>query len=234
MNFTFVTLFPNLIYPYFEDSILARAKESGSININCVNPRDFSLDKHKKVDDYKAGGGAGLLMSAQPLSDALRHVSNDKEVYFVFPAPVGKSFTQDDAKRLSCKKHIVFVCGRYEGIDERVVETWADEVLSIGDFVLTGGEMAALCMCDAISRMVEGVLGNEESLLEESFENILLEAPSFTKPNVYDGASIPSDFLKGNHAIISALKNRMAYAKTCFHRPDLYKIVKSRRNYYAK
>ncbi|MDR3178016.1 MAG: tRNA (guanosine(37)-N1)-methyltransferase TrmD [Campylobacteraceae bacterium] len=232
MNFTFVTLFPNLIYPYFEDSILSRAKDSGVIRINCVNPRDFSLDKHKKVDDYKAGGGAGLLMSAQPLFDALAHIG--KEAHFIFLTPAGKSFSQNDAKRLSAKKHIVFVCGRYEGIDERVIETYADEVFSVGDFVLTGGELPALCMCDAISRMVDGVLGNEKSLLEESFENTLLEAPSFTKPNEYEGLGIPSDFLKGNHAIISRLKNRMAHAKTCFHRPDLYKIVKSKRNYYEK
>ncbi|MDR0408566.1 MAG: tRNA (guanosine(37)-N1)-methyltransferase TrmD [Campylobacteraceae bacterium] len=234
MNFTFVTLFPNLIYPYFSDSILSRAKENGAIEINCVNPRDFSLDKHKKVDDYKIGGGAGLLMSAQPLFDTLSHLTKDKEAYFIFPAPAGKSFTQNDAKRLSKKEHIVFVCGRYEGIDERVVETYADEIFSIGDFVLTGGELPALAMCDAISRMVDGVLGNEKSLLEESFEDALLEAPSFTKPNVYDNLPVPSDFLKGNHAIISRLKNRMAYAKTCFHRPDLYKIVKNKRNYYAK
>ncbi|MDR1284889.1 MAG: tRNA (guanosine(37)-N1)-methyltransferase TrmD [Campylobacteraceae bacterium] len=233
MNFTFVTLFPNLIYPYFEDSILSRAKENGLIQIDCINPRDFSVDKHKKVDDYKVGGGAGLLMSAQPLFDTLEHI-NSKEAYFVFPTPAGKSFTQNDAKRLSKKKHIVFVCGRYEGVDERVIEIYADEVFSVGDFVLTGGELPSLCMCDAISRMIDNVLGNEESLLEESFENTLLEAPSFTKPNVYNDSPVPSDFLKGNHAIISRLKNRMAYAKTCFHRPDLYKMVKNKRNYHAK
>ncbi|MDR2789971.1 MAG: tRNA (guanosine(37)-N1)-methyltransferase TrmD [Campylobacteraceae bacterium] len=234
MKFTFVTLFPNLIYPYFEDSILSRAKKSKIIETQCVNPRDFSLDKHKKTDDYKTGGGAGLLMSAQPLLDALKHISKDNEAYFLFPLPSGKSFLQNDAKRLSKKKHIVFVCGRYEGIDERVIETYADELFCVGDFVLTGGELPSLCMCDAISRMLEGVLGNEKSLLEESFENTLLEAPSFTKPHEYNGLSVPSDFLKGNHAIISRLKNRMAHAKTCFHRPDLYKIVKNKRNCYEK
>jgi tRNA (guanine37-N1)-methyltransferase len=234
VKFTFVTLFPNFIYPYFEDSILSRAKKGKIIEVECINPRDFSLDRHKKTDNYKAGGGAGLLMSAQPLSDALAHVGKDKEAYFLFPLPAGKSFLQNDAKRLSQKKHIVFVCGRYEGIDERVIETYADELFCIGDFILTGGELPSLCMCDAISRMVEGVLGNEKSLLEESFESELLEAPSFTKPNKYNGLSVPSDFLKGNHAIISRLKNRMAYAKTCFHRSDLYKIAKNKRNYYEK
>ncbi|MDR3346179.1 MAG: tRNA (guanosine(37)-N1)-methyltransferase TrmD [Campylobacteraceae bacterium] len=224
MNFTFVTLFPQLIYPYFSDSILFRAKEAGLIKVECINPRDFSLDKHKKVDDYKAGGGAGLLMTPQPLFAALEEIKKaDKEAYFVFPSPVGKSFSQNDAKRLSRKKSIVFVCGRYEGIDERVIEAYGDEIFSVGDFVLTGGELPSLCMCDAISRIIEGVLGNEDSLSEESFESELLEAPSFTKPNVYDDLAIPSDFLKGNHAIISSLKNRMARAKTCFHRPNLYK-----------
>jgi tRNA (guanine37-N1)-methyltransferase len=232
LKFTFVTLFGEMIYPYFNSSILSRAKESGIIEVECINPRDFSLDKHKKVDDYKVGGGAGLLMTAQPLFDALREIKQS-DAYFIFPQPAAKSFTQQDAKRLAKKKHIVFVCGRYEGIDERVVESWADEVFSTGDFVLTGGELSALCMCDAISRMIENVLGNEESLLEESFENLSLEAPSFTKPNIYNQSAVPSDFLKGNHAIISRLKNRMAHAKTCFHRPELEKKVKTykRENY---
>ncbi|MDR0666585.1 MAG: tRNA (guanosine(37)-N1)-methyltransferase TrmD [Campylobacteraceae bacterium] len=236
MKFTFVTLFGELIYPYFDASILSRAKEEGIIEVECVNPRDFSLDKHKKVDDYKAGGGAGLLMSPQPLFDTLKNIARkDSDAYFVFPQPAAKSFTQQDAKRLAEKKHIVFVCGRYEGIDERVIESWADELFSTGDFVLTGGELSALCMCDAVSRMIKDVLGNEESLLEESFENFSLEAPSFTKPNIYDKSAVPSDFLKGNHAIISGLKNRMAHAKTCFHRPKLEKKVKTyKRKSYEK
>ncbi|MDR0761483.1 MAG: tRNA (guanosine(37)-N1)-methyltransferase TrmD [Campylobacteraceae bacterium] len=236
MKFTFVSLFGELIYPYFNSSILSRAKEAGIITVECINPRDFSLDKHKKVDDYKVGGGAGLLMSPQPLFDTLKEiVQKESDAYFIFPQPSAKSFTQQDAKRLAEKKHIVFVCGRYEGIDERVIESWADEVFSIGDFVLTGGELPALCMCDAVSRMIGNVLGNEESLLEESFENLSLEAPSFTKPKIYNQSAVPSDFLKGNHAIISGLKNRMAYAKTYFHRPELEKKVKTyKRKSYEK
>jgi tRNA (guanine37-N1)-methyltransferase len=224
VKFTFVTHFPNLIYPYFSDSILSRAKDADLIEIECVNPRDFTLDKYKKVDDYKIGGGAGLLMSSQPLFFAIEEIKKrDKDAYFIFLTPVAKNFSQNDAKRLSKKNSIVFICGRYEGVDERTIETYADEVFCVGDFVLTGGELPSLCLCDAISRMIKGALGNEESLTEESFEDFLLEAPSFTKPNVYDGLGVPSDFLKGNHAIISRLKNRMAHAKTCFHRPDLYK-----------
>jgi len=223
MNFTFVTLFKNLISPYFEDSILKKAIERNLISIDFYNPRDYTLNKHNKVDDYQAGGGAGLLLNAQPLNDTLKDIrSKHPDAYFIFPAPAGKPFVQADAKRLAKKEHLVFVNGRYEGIDERVVEMYADEIFSIGDYVLTGGELASCVMSDAISRNVAGVLGNEDSLSEESFEEMLLEAPSFTKPAVYENRSVPSEFLKGNHAKISNLKNEMAKLKTKYFRPDLY------------
>jgi len=223
MKFTYVTLFENLISPYFEDSILKRAIEKNLLSIEFYNPRDYTTNKHNKVDDYQAGGGAGLLLNAQPLFDTLREIKKQNpEAHFVFPAPAGKTFVQADAKRLARKEHIVFVNGRYEGIDERVVETYADEIFSIGDYVLTGGELASCVMSDAISRNVNGVLGNEDSLSEESFEDKLLEAPSFTKPAVFDNKSIPSEFLKGNHAKIANLKNKMAKLKTKYFRPDLY------------
>ena len=223
MKFTYVTLFENLISPYFEDSILKRAIESDLVSIEFYNPRDYTTNKHNKVDDYQAGGGAGLLLNAQPLFDTLKEIKEkDPKAHFVFPAPAGKAFVQADAKRLAKKEHIVFVNGRYEGIDERVVETYADEVFSIGDYVLTGGELASCVMSDAISRNVCGVLGNEDSLSEESFEDKLLEAPSFTKPAIFDNKSVPSEFLKGNHAKIANLKNKMAKLKTKYFRPDLY------------
>ncbi|MBE0495799.1 MAG: tRNA (guanosine(37)-N1)-methyltransferase TrmD [Campylobacterales bacterium] len=223
MRFSFVTLFPNLIEGYFADSILGRAKAEAKITLDYLNPRDFSLSRHKKVDDYQVGGGAGLLMGPQPLDDALARVlTSSPRAHVVFPAPAGKPFTQNDAKRLAHKEHVVFVCGRYEGIDERIVEQYADELFSIGDYVLTGGELASMVMCDAISRNVEGVLGNDASLDEESFEGDLLEAPSFTKPNEFKKKCVPSEFLKGNHARIAGLKKVMACAKTQFYRPDLY------------
>ena len=223
MKFTYVTLFENLISPYFEDSILKRAIEKKLLSIEFYNPRDFTKNKHNKVDDYQAGGGAGLLLNAQPLFDTLKVIkSKSPNAHFVFPAPAGKPFVQADAKRLASKEHIIFVNGRYEGIDERVVETYADEIFSIGDYVLTGGELASCVMSDAISRNVSGVLGNEDSLSEESFEDMLLEAPSFTKPAIFENKSIPSEFLKGNHARISNLKNEMAKLKTKYFRPDLY------------
>lgn len=219
MNFNFVSIFPNLIKHYFDDSILKRAIQANLISVNFVDPRDFSDDKHKKVDDYMIGGGAGLLMKSQPILDALKSFENGR---VIFLSPVGKKFTQNDAKRLARYDNITFICGRYEGIDERIIEIAVNEVFSIGDFVITGGELAALCVCDAISRNIDGVLGNSQSLEIESFENGLLEAPSFTKPNVYENLSVISAFLKGDHAKIRTLKNQMALCKTRFFRPDLY------------
>lgn len=219
MKFTFLTLFPNLITPYFDDSIMGRALRAKKFSIECVNPRDFSNDKHKKVDDYMAGGTAGLLMRAEPIMNALKSINSG---HIIALSPAGKKFNSNDAKRLSKKEHLIFICGRYEGIDERVNELVVNEIFSIGDFVLSGGELGALCLSDAIARQIKGVLGNESSLEIESFENNLLEAPSFTKPNVYENSSVISAYLKGNHATIRTLKFKMALCKTQFFRPDLY------------
>ncbi|MCW8822038.1 MAG: tRNA (guanosine(37)-N1)-methyltransferase TrmD, partial [Sulfurovum sp.] len=187
MYFSFVTLFPNLIKGYFSESILKRAIEDEKISIDFYNPRDFTTDKHNRVDAPMIGGGAGMLMTPQPLMDTLHKIRETSErAHVVFLSPVAKPFTQNDAKRLAKKEHIVFVSGRYEGIDERVIEAHADEIFSIGDFILTGGELASMVVCDAISRNVEGVLGNNDSLSMESFETSLLEAPSFTKPKNYE------------------------------------------------
>ncbi len=223
MHFTFVTLFWSLMEGYFGDSILNRAIKNGILEVDHLNPRDFSADRHKKVDNTMAGGGAGMVMTPQPLFDALKYLKREShDVHIVFATPVGKPFDQKDARRLAKKRHIAFVSGRYEGIDERVVETWADECFSIGDYILTGGELPSLVMADAISRAVPGVLGNAESLESESFESLLLEAPSFTKPKSYHKLSIPSELLKGNHSKINALKKMMALYKTKYFRPERY------------
>lgn len=221
MKFTFVTLFPKLIEPYFYDSILKRAIDSKLLEYDFFDPRDYTKDKHKKVDKQMVGGGAGMLMTPQPLFDCLNEVKKkNKEAYIVFPLASGKQFKQNDAKRLAKKKNVVFVSGRYEGIDERVIEAYADEVFCIGEYVLTGGELPSLVMADAISRNVEGVLGNKDSLLEESFENNLLEAPSFTKPEKFHKLSVIKEFLKGNHSKIHDLKFQMAICKTKYYRPN--------------
>ncbi len=225
MKFSFVTLFPNLIEPYFKDSILKKAIEKDLINIDFYNPRDYTKNKHKKVDDTLCGGGAGQLMFPQPLFDLLDEIKiKDKDAYIIFPLAAAKPFKQNDAIRLAKKKHIVMVSGRYEGIDERVIETYANEVFSIGDYILTGGELASTVMADAISRNCEGVLGNDESLTEESYnlneENKLtLEAPSFTKPINFDDLKVPSELLKGNHARIRNLKLKLSKCKTKYFRP---------------
>jgi len=235
MKFTFLTLFDSLIKDYFNDSILSRAIKADLMEVAYLSPRDFATDKHRKVDDYQAGGGAGLLMKAEPLSLALDSIKQeDKEAYLIFVAPAGKPFKQIDAKRLSEKKHVVFVSGRYEGIDERVVEKYADEMFSIGDFILTGGELPSLCICDAISRNITGVLGNQASLEVESFENALLEAPAFTKPNIFNKSSIIKEYLKGNHSKITALKKDLSVLKTKYFRPDLYKKIKTNNKFQGK
>ncbi len=226
MRFSFVTLFPNLIKGYFSESILKRAIEDEKISIDFYNPRDFTTDKHNRVDAPMIGGGAGMLMTPQPLMDTLANVrKTSPKAHVVFLSPVAKPFKQNDAKRLSKKEHIVFVSGRYEGIDERVIEAHADELFSIGDFILTGGELASMVVCDAIARNVDGVLGNSESLDIESFESSLLEAPSFTKPTIYEESEVVSEFLKGNHSKITDLKRGLALCKTKYFRPDLYKKV---------
>jgi tRNA (guanine37-N1)-methyltransferase len=223
MRFSYVTLFEGLIASYFEDSILKRAIAKELLSVEFFNPRDYTLNKHGKVDDYQASGGAGLVLFPQPLFDLLRSIKHaSPEAYIIFPTPSGKLFTQNDAKRLAKKKHLVFVSGRYEGIDERVIETFADELFCIGDYVLTGGELPSLVMSDAISRNIKGVLGNEDSLSMESFESPLLEAPCFSKPPIYENKSVPSEFLKGNHAKITSLKNKMSEFKTKYFRPDLF------------
>ena len=221
MKFTFVTLFFNLVEGYFQDSILKRAIDKKLISIHSLNPREFSTNKHHKVDDTAIGGGAGMVMNPQPLYDALDLLKKEhKDVYIIFMTPVAKPFTQNDAKRLAKQEHIAFVSGRYEGIDERVIEEYADEVFSIGDYILTGGELASLVVCDAVSRNIEGVLGNSDSLSVESFETPLLEAPSFSKPNNFRNIAAPSEYLKGNHSKIRSLKLELSECKTKFFRPE--------------
>jgi len=221
LKFIFVTLFPNLIEPYLKDSILKRAVERNLISYEFYNPRDFTKNKHKKVDDQMIGGGAGMLLVCQPLFDCLDKIkTKNKDTYIIFPLAAAKPFTQNDAKRLANKKNIVMVSGRYEGMDERVIEKYANEVFSIGEFILTGGELPSLVIADAITRNIDGVLGNANSLEVESYENNLLEAPSFAKPENYQNLSVVKEFLKGNHSKICDLKFQMSICKTKYYRPN--------------
>lgn len=222
-----MTLFPNIVKGYFSDSILHRAIENNLMSVDFYNPREYTTNKHMKVDEPMIGGGAGMLMTPQPLFDTITAIrENSPKAYVVVATPVGKPFVQNDAKRLAKKEHVVFVSGRYEGMDERFIEKEADELFSVGDFILTGGELPSLVMCDAIARNVEGVLGNANSLSVESFEDSMLEAPSFSKPKVYNDIGVPQEFLKGNHGRISDLKSAMAKCKTNYFRPELQMKLK--------
>ena len=220
MQINFITLFPNLIAPYFQDSILKRAIENNLLKINFINPRDFTTDKHNRVDLPLIGGGAGMLMINQPIVDSLKSINSESHTIAV--TPVGKVFNQKDAIRLAQKQEITILSGRYEGFDERIIENHVDEVFSIGDFILTGGELASLVICDAVVRNIEGVLGNSKSLENESFENNLLEAPNFAKPIEFENSQVTSEYLSGNHKKIEELKLKLSQDKTKFHRPDLY------------
>jgi tRNA (guanine37-N1)-methyltransferase len=235
MKFVFVTLFPDLIKPYFEDSIMKIALEKKLFEIEFVDFREFTTNRHNKVDDTPAGGGAGMVIQIQPLQNCLTHLKkkypNSKTIFLT---PVAKNFNQKDSKRLANEEVIIFVSGRYEGFDERIIENFADEVFSIGDYILSGGELASLVISDSIARNIQDVLGNKESLNIESYEDDLLEAPTFTKPKVYKNINFceaPSELFKGNHSIISSLKKDMSMMKTKFHRPDIYEKYHIRKKY---
>ncbi|MFA5854845.1 MAG: tRNA (guanosine(37)-N1)-methyltransferase TrmD [Candidatus Gracilibacteria bacterium] len=205
MHFTILTLFPSLVTPYFSDSILARAIKSKKIKVDTVDIRTFSKDKHKKTDDTPYGGGPGMVMTCQPLYDAICATKKKNKGPVVFLSPAGQRLTQDLAQKLSKEKGLILVCGRYEGVDQRVIDLLVDMEISLGDFVLTGGELPALAVVDSVARLIPGVLGDKESASEESFSPELegmIEYPQYTKPEVFKGVSVPKVLLSGNHALI--------------------------------
>lgn len=218
MRIDILTLFPES-FSYLNSSILKRAQESGLIEINLVDIRDFSSDKHKKCDDYPFGGGAGMLMSAQPIYDAIKSVQDDNS-FIVFPSPSGEKFNVDIAKELSKKEHLIFICGHYEGIDQRIIDIFSPLEVSIGDYVLTGGELPTMVIVDCLSRFIEGVI-SRESLLEESFSSNNLEYPQYTRPADFKGYKVPEVLLSGNHAEIERYRKEQSELITKKRRPDL-------------
>lgn len=207
MRFDILTLFPQLVQPYFEDSILKRAAEDGKFEVYVHNIRDYSTDKHKSVDDTPYGGGAGMLMTCQPLFDAIREIKKSNPGPVIFMTPQGKRFRQEKAEELSELDGAILLCGRYEGIDQRVRDELVDEEISLGDFVLTGGELPALMIVDAVTRLLPGVLGDDQSADEDSFSPGMdrqLEYPQYTKPAEFEGLKVPDVLLSGNHAQIDA------------------------------
>ncbi|WP_163566232.1 tRNA (guanosine(37)-N1)-methyltransferase TrmD [Helicobacter suis] len=231
MRFSLLTLFPKLLSFYFEDSILKRALERAIFSLEIINMRSFSPHKFKRADFPLVSGGAGQILDPYMVENALKSVDSG---HVIFLSPVGKPYNQQDAKRLANYAHLVLVCGRYDGFDERLIEKHADEVLSVGDFILTGGELAALCICDSVARLLEGTLGNSASLEKESFENNLLEAPNFANTyelstNTPSCTQLPtiSEYSKGNHAKIASVMRDLSIKRTQYYYPSLYHLDKS-------
>ncbi len=226
MNYHVMTIFPELIENTFDHSITGRAMENGIVTLNTVNIRDYAQNKTKHVDDYIYGGGSGMLIQAEPVwlfyQDLISKIQ-DENFKVLYMSPRGKTFNQKMANELAELDNVIFLCGHYEGIDERAIELINPEYVSIGDFVLTGGELPSLLMMDAITRQISGVLGSDDSAIDESFYNGLLEYPQYTRPAVYEGLEVPSVLLSGNHKLIEQWRHEKALEITKEHRPDLYK-----------
>ena len=220
-----LTLFPEMFDGPLGSSILQRAKDKGLLNIECVNIRDYADNKHKKVDDYPYGGGAGMVMTPQPLYDCheavVKVLGDDKRPRTIYMTPKGKVFNQSIAGELSLEQELVFLCGHYEGIDQRVIDGVVTDEISIGDYVLTGGELAAMVVIDAVARLIPGVLSQAESYEEESIQSGLLEYPHYTRPSSFRGLEVPEVLTSGNHKLIDEWRRKMALKLTFERRPDL-------------
>lgn len=224
MKFDILTLFPDMFKAILDESIIGRAQEKGVIEINTINIRDFSKNKHKKADDYPYGGGNGLVMMTQPIYDAYLSIIEKLEYKprVIYLSPQGKPFDQKQAERLKETEHLILLCGHYEGIDERIIEEIVDEEISLGDFVLTGGEIPAMALIDCVSRLIPGVLSCEESYAEESHYHGLLEFPQYTRPYEFNGRKVPDVLMSGHHANIIEWRKMQSLKRTLEKRPDLY------------
>lgn len=225
MRFHVLTLFPEMIEQGLGTSITGRAMQKGLVSLNAVNIRDFADNKHRKVDDYTYGGGAGMLMQAQPVYDACMAVQNtlDRPARVVYMTPQGSIFTQKKAQELAQEEDLIILCGHYEGIDERVLEEVVTDEISIGDYVLTGGELPAMVVIDTISRLIPGVLGNGVSADTDSFMNGLLEYPQYSRPEIWRGKQVPPILLSGDHAKVDRWRREQSLERTRTRRPDLYR-----------
>ena len=220
MRISILTLFPEM-FNIFNHSIIGKAKEKNLVEIETLNIRDYTLNKHKKVDDYPYGGGAGMVMAPQPIVDTIRKAKENNNGKVIFLGPKGKTFNQKLSMDLAKEEEIIFLCGHYEGIDERVYK-YIDEEISLGDFILTGGEMAAIPIIDSILRLKSGVLGKEESFMDESFSEGLLEYPQYTRPEVFEGDKVPEVLLSGHHENIRKWRRYKSLEITKERRKDLY------------
>ncbi len=220
MRIDILTLFPNMFAP-LEQSILGRARSAGALEICVTDIREYSKDKHKKCDDTPFGGGAGMLMTPQPVFDSVLAVDPEHKAHRIYVSPKGRAFSSHVARELAQKERIVIICGHYEGIDQRVIDLCVDEEISIGDYVLTGGELAAMVMTDAVARFIPGVLGSAESAEDESFTNNRLEYPQYTRPQEFMGRKVPEVLLSGHHGNIEKWRREQSELITSKRRPDL-------------
>ena len=220
MRIDILTLFPEMFAP-LNESIIKRARDKGVLQINTINIRDYSRDKHLKCDDAPFGGGAGMIMTPQPVCDCIKSVDPDHEARRIYLSPRGKLLTADIAKKLADNERLLLLCGHYEGIDQRIIDLCIDEELSIGDYVLTGGELPAMILTDVVARFVPGVLGCADSAEEESFSAGLLEYPQYTRPQVYEGLQVPEVLLSGHHENIAKWRREQSLLITAKNRPDL-------------
>ena len=226
MRIAILTIFPEMFESVLHSSILGRAREEKLVEIEPVDIRPFSDRKHKNTDDYPFGGGAGMVMLAQPICDAVRHLrAQGYTGKCIYMSPRGKTFTQQKVMELAQEENFILLCGHYEGVDQRAIDAVVDEELSLGDFVLTGGELAAITVCDAVVRYVPGVLGSSDSTEEESFTGGLLEYPQYTRPRVFEGAETPEVLLNGDHAKIRAWRRQQSLLITAKVRPDLFETA---------
>ncbi|MGN1249652.1 MAG: tRNA (guanosine(37)-N1)-methyltransferase TrmD [Candidatus Spyradocola sp.] len=221
MRIKILTLFPEMFLPVLGASITGRAIENGILSIEPINIRDYTTNKHGRCDDYPYGGGAGMVMTPQPIFDCMKAATKDFPARRILLSPRGKTLTQQRAKELAQEENLLFLCGHYEGVDQRVIDTWVDEEISIGDYVLTGGELAAMVVIDCLSRHIPGVLGSDESAQEESFSDGLLEYPQYTRPAVYEGLAVPEVLLSGHDANIKKWRRERSLDVTGACRPEL-------------
>lgn len=228
MRFDVLTLFPELIQSHMDFSIMKRASEGGIIEVNTINPRDYSHDKHKKVDDTPYGGGAGMVLAPQPYVEAYEDMEKLNNTITLMMTPQGEPFTDKVSNELSKYEQIIILCGHYEGFDERIRDIIKPREISIGDFVLTGGELPALCIIDSVSRKIEGTLGKIESAHDDSFSDGLLEYPQYTKPREYRGLKVPEVLLNGNHKLIEEFRLEQKIERTKKRRPDLWEKYKNK------
>lgn len=224
MRIHVMTLFPDIFRAYIGESMMKKAIDNNILEIKLYNIRDFSANKHKKVDDYPFGGGAGMVMTPQPIFDTYKYIVSQNEISnprLIYLSPKGKVFNQNMAKNLSNEDDLIFLCGHYEGIDQRIIDLIVTDEISIGDYVLTGGELPALVVIDSISRLIPGVLNRTESFEDESFENNLLEYPQYTRPREFEGKNVPDVLLSGNHKNIDVWRKEESLKITKDRRPDL-------------